>query len=96
MQKGAKIKIKREEIPLLQAIVGFPKYPGLHSQIPLWFLGTHTAFKPQLTREHANTQLPCEHVLSKAQSKSVSHCGLASTKKRKYSACISNQREILH
>ena len=35
VQKGAKIKIKREEIPLLQAIVGFPKYPGLHSQIPL-------------------------------------------------------------
>ena len=74
MNGGArKMKKSMQILPLLQAIVGLPKYPGLHSQTPLWFLGTHTAFKPQSTSEQANTQLPCEHVLSKLQSKSVSH-----------------------
>ena len=35
---------------------------------------------PQLTREHAETQVPCAHFWSKLQSKSDSHCGLAFTK----------------
>jgi hypothetical protein len=30
-----KISVKLSNIPLLHAIDGLPKYPGMHSQIPL-------------------------------------------------------------
>ena len=55
-------------IPLLQAMDGFPKCPVMHSQTPLCDFGRHMAFSPQVTREHAGTQLPCEHFWSKLQS----------------------------
>ena len=64
----------------------------MHSHTPLWFLGRQRAFNPQLTSEHAGTQLPCEHFWSNWQSKSDSHWGLASTIRKKWhSACISGK-----
>ena len=62
-----------QNIPLLHAMDGLPKYPGMHLHTPLWFLGRQRAFNPQLTSEHAGTQLPCEHFWSNWQSKSDSH-----------------------
>ena len=75
-------------LPFLHAISALPKYPGRHTQVPLWFLGSQIAFRPQLTREHAKMQVPWAQVLSRLQSLSVWHWGLAFTEKKRSLACI--------
>ena len=80
-------------IPLLHAMLGSPKYPGIHSQIPLWYLDSQMALTPQLTKEHAKTQLPWAHVLSWLQSLSVWHWGLALTGKKGVLACCITGKE---